>query len=83
MVYDINVERINKVNKFLKTYLHWRQNSVFEGNLSSSQLERVKARLKELIDEKADSVLVYELPSKKNLELEVIGIEKNPIENIL
>lgn len=77
------MERINKVNKFLKTYLHWRQNSVFEGNLSSSQLERVKARLKELIDEKADSVLVYELPSKKNLELEVIGIEKNPIENIL
>lgn len=77
------MERLNKVNKFLKTYLYWRQNSVFEGNLSLSQLEQVKARLKELIDENADSVLVYKLPSKKNLELDVIGIEKNPIENVL
>ena len=31
IIYDINVERINKVYKFLKTYLNWVQNSVFEG----------------------------------------------------
>jgi CRISPR-associated protein Cas2 len=83
IVYDIDVERVNKVNKFLKIYLYWRQNSVFEGELSNSQLEEVKAGLKEIVDENIDSVLIYKFPSKKNFELEVIGIEKNPIENIL
>jgi len=83
IVYDIDVERVNKVNKFLKVYLYWRQNSVFEGELSKSQLEEVKAGLKEIIDENTDSILIYKFPSKKNFELEVVGTEKNPIENIL
>lgn len=83
IVYDIDVERVNQVNKFLKIYLYWRQNSVFEGELSQSQLEEVKAGLKEIIDENVDSVMIYKFPSKKSFELEVVGIEKNPIENIL
>lgn len=83
VVYDIDVERVNKVNKFLKIYLNWRQNSVFEGELSQSQLEEVKVGLKEIVDENTDSVLIYKFPSNKNFELDVIGIEKNPIENIL
>jgi len=83
IVYDIDVERVNNVNKFLKMYLHWRQNSVFEGELSQSQLEEVKAGLSDIIDENIDSVLVYQIPNKKNFELEIIGIDKSPIENIL
>lgn len=83
IVYDVDVGIVNRLNKFLKCYLNWRQNSVFEGELSVSQLERIKAGIKEIINDKMDSVHIYKLPSKKSMELEIIGIEKNPIERIL
>lgn len=35
-----------------------------------------------LIDEDEDSIIIYKIP-KKSLNIEVIGIEKNPIEFIL
>ncbi len=42
IVYDISVERVTKVHKCLKRYLNWRQNSVFEGELTEAQIEAVK-----------------------------------------
>ena len=30
IAYDVNVERVNKVKKFLRKYLNWVQNSLFE-----------------------------------------------------
>lgn len=83
IVYDIDVERVNRVNKFLKMYLNWRQNSVFEGEVSKAQLEEIRQGLKEIIEKDVDSIMIYKLPSKKNFELEIIGIEKSPIERIL
>ena len=83
IVYDIDVERVNKVNKFLKLYLHWRQNSVFEGEISKAQLTEIKEGLQEIIDEDVDSVMIYRLPSKRNLKLEILGVEKNPMDMIL
>jgi CRISPR-associated protein Cas2 len=82
IVYDVDVERVSKVNKFLKCYLNWKQNSVFEGEITESQLEKIKVGLKELIDSSVDSVLIYKLPSKKNMEMEVIGTDKSPITRI-
>jgi CRISPR-associated protein Cas2 len=83
VVYDTDVTRVNKVNKFLKMYLHWRQNSVFEGEVTISQFKKIEVGLKEIVDEEVDSVMIYKLPDKNNLEMRVIGIEKNPIELIL
>lgn len=83
VVYDIDVTRVNKVNKFLKMYLHWRQNSVFEGEVTISQFKKIEVGLKEIVDEEVDSIMIYKLPDKNNLEMRVIGIEKNPIELIL
>ena len=83
IVYDVDVERVSKVNKFLKAFLFWRQNSVFEGDVSISQFERVKSGILDIIDKEVDSVLIYKLPTKKNFDLDVLGIEKNPIERIL
>lgn len=83
IVYDVDVERVSKVNKFLKVFLFWRQNSVFEGGVSISQFERIKSGILDIIDKEVDSVLIYKLPTKKNFDLEVLGIEKNPIERIL
>ncbi len=78
VVYDVSVERVNKVHKYLKTYLHWQQNSVFEGEVTSSQYYKMIDQLYDLIDPEADSIIIYEFP-EKYLEKNILGIEKNPI----
>ncbi|WP_042699088.1 CRISPR-associated endonuclease Cas2 [Thermococcus sp. PK] len=81
IVYDVAVERVNKVKKFLRQYLHWVQNSVFEGEITLAEFERIKAGLKEIIDENEDSIVVYKLRSMPKRE--TIGIEKNPLDDII
>ncbi|SFL74475.1 CRISPR-associated protein, Cas2 family [Methanobrevibacter olleyae] len=82
IVYDVSVERVSKVHKFLKTYLHWQQNSVFEGEVTSSQYYKMMDKLYNLIDLEADSIMIYEFP-EKYLDKTILGIEKNPINFIL
>ncbi|MDO5824555.1 CRISPR-associated endonuclease Cas2 [Methanobrevibacter sp.] len=82
IVYDINVDRVNKVHKFLKAYLHWQQNSVFEGKVTKSQYNEIIDKLDNLIDEDEDSIIIYKFPYKY-LDKKVLGIEKNPILFIL
>ena len=83
IVYDVEVERVDKVRKFLRMYLHWRQNSVFEGEVSDAQLAKIRVGLKEIADEEADSVIIYKMKSKRYFETELIGIEKSPMGMIL
>ena len=45
IVYDVNVDRVNKVHKFLKAYLHWQQNYVFEGKVTKSQYNDIVNKL--------------------------------------
>jgi len=81
IVYDVNVSRVNKVKKFLRQYLHWVQNSVFEGEVTLAEFERIKEGLLNLIDENEDSVIIYKLRSKPKRES--LGMEKNPIDDII
>ncbi|AEC52727.1 hypothetical protein PNA2_1812 [Pyrococcus sp. NA2] len=81
VVYDVNVERVNKVKKFLRMHLNWVQNSVFEGEVTIAEYERIKAGLRKIIDEDSDSVIIYKLRSMPPRE--TLGIEKNPIEDII
>ncbi len=83
IVYDVAVERVTKVHKCLKRFLHWRQNSVFEGELTEAQIENVKNDLKKIIDDKTDSVLIYIARDAKWLRRESLGQEKNTTENLL
>ena len=63
--------------------MHWRQNSVFEGEISDAQLAKIRTGLKEIADEKADSVIIYKMKSERYFETELIGIEKSPMGMIL
>ncbi|NJE42478.1 CRISPR-associated endonuclease Cas2 [Thermococcus sp. GR6] len=81
IVYDVAVERVNKVKKFLRRHLHWVQNSVFEGEVTLAEFERIKAGLLDLIDEDEDSVVIYKLRSMPKRE--VLGMEKNPLDDII
>jgi len=83
VVYGINVNRIDAVRKFLKTYLTWIQNSVFEGEVSESQFAEIKTTVKDLIDEKQDSVIFYKLKSRKLVDKETIGTSKGEVMNII
>lgn len=81
IVYDVAVERVNRVKKFLRQHLHWVQNSVFEGEVTRAEFERIKATLQEIIDEDEDSIVIYKLRSMPKRE--VMGIEKNPMEDVI
>lgn len=82
IVYDVGVNRVNKVNKFLKSYLHWQQNSVFEGKITKSQYNEIIDGVYNIIDDEEDSIIVYKFPYKY-LDKKILGIEKNPISFIL
>ncbi|MBC7081368.1 MAG: CRISPR-associated endonuclease Cas2 [Thermoplasmatales archaeon] len=76
IVYDVGVERVSKICSFLRCFLSWVQNSVFEGELTESQLMRIKEGIKEIIDKNNDSVRIYIMRSKDVFKMELIGIEK-------
>ena len=76
IVYDINVDRVNKVKSFLRQYLYWIQNSVFEGEITDSEFELIYNGLMEIIDGEVDSIIIYKFRMVELLEREVLGIEK-------
>ena len=83
ITYDVNVERVNKVKKFLRRYLSWVQNSVFEGEVTRADLEEIKSGLKDIIDDNEDMIVFYILRSEKNLKKEVVGFDKSKIDEII
>lgn len=83
LVYDVGEKRVQKVHKLLKRYLNWVQNSVFEGELTEGQFEAMKIDVKERMNEKEDSVIIYKLGSLKYTDREIVGVEKNLTDNLL
>jgi CRISPR-associated protein Cas2 len=83
IVYDVGVDRVNKVRTFLRQYMNWVQNSVFEGELTKAELAKVRSQLKELINEKMDHIICYTSRDKKYLGIENLGTPKADISNII
>ena len=83
VVYDINVERVDKVRRFLKQYLDWMQNSVLEGELTLGKLKEVRMGLKKIMNESEDSVIIYTVRDEKLLKREFIGEPKVEPTNIM
>lgn len=83
LVYDVNVNRVNKVLKVARKYLHWVQNSVLEGELTEAGYRKLKAELVAIINEKEDSLLFYTFNTRKYTNREAIGVKKGGEEWIL
>jgi len=83
IVYDAGVKRLNKVRIFLKQYLNWVQNSVFEGELTKAEYLRIRLRLKDLIDEDEDCIYMYSVRDRKYLEIDELGTRKAEIDTII
>ena len=82
LVYDVSVDRVTKVNRFLKRYLIWIQNSVFEGDIRESTLENLVKGIKKII-EPDDRILIYELKSETYLDRIKIGKQDQDIHNVI
>ncbi len=82
VTYDVEVGRIDKVRKLLRKYLNWVQNSVFEGEITLSNLAALEKELLEIID-KEDSVYIYKVKLPKAVEKEVLGEGKGAPDNFL
>lgn len=83
IVYDVNIKRVNKVRAYLRKYLFWVQNSVFEGEVTKSQLERIKKDLNVICNKSEDSVIIYSFRTKKSMKREILGIEKSQMSEII
>jgi len=83
MVYDVNEKRVGKALKISRKYLHWVQNSVFEGEITQAKFVKLKNELKDLINKEEDSVIFYILRSTSYTKREIIGLEKGGEENFI
>ena len=78
MVYDVNVDRVNKVLKTGRKYLNHIQNSVLEGELSNAQFKSLKHEVKNIINEEQDCVRFYLLRTTHYLKVEEMGTPSRP-----
>jgi CRISPR-associated protein Cas2 len=83
LVYDIGEKRVGKMLKLCRSYLHWIQNSVFEGAISEVKLKELKAKAIELMVAEEDSLIIFKSREEKWLDKEVIGEEKSSTNTFL
>jgi len=74
-VYDVNQKRVGKMLKLFRKYLTWIQNSVFEGELTEAQYQRLRHEAN-LILEEGDGVVIYRMREERYHERHVLGEDK-------
>lgn len=77
LVYDMGQERVAKMLKLCRQYLHWIQNSVFEGQLTEAKLQELIQKAKEIMDINYDSLIIFSNLNQNWLQKEVIGKERS------
>ena len=83
LVYDMKQQRVGRMLKLCRRYLHWIQNSVFEGEISEVKLAELLAKARDILDEDEDSVILFKSRTQQWLEKEVVGGERSRLDNIL
>ncbi len=78
-VYDIGEKRVVKMLKLMRQYLHWIQNSVFEGELTKAQLAELKSKAKKIMKNEEDSLIIFSMSSDKYLKKEIMGVDKGDL----
>lgn len=83
VVYDVGVKRVSKMLKLCRQYLCWIQNSVLEGELSEAKLRELKIKMKDIIDDAEDSVIVFTNKMGYNMDKQILGKERMSTDNFL
>lgn len=82
-VYDVGQKRVGKMLKLCRRYLNWIQNSVFEGEISEVRLLEFKNKAINIMDEETDSLIIFKTRQEKWLEKEIVGKERQNLDNFL
>jgi CRISPR-associated protein Cas2 len=73
LVYDTLAERNPLTLRTCRQYLHWVQNSVFEGELSAAQYRSLTTKLTAQLDTGYDSVRIYTARAPEFIDTHTIG----------
>lgn len=83
ITYDVNTttasgrRRLSRIAKICCNYGQRVQNSVFECMLDSAQLVGVRAQLLDIMDEKTDSIRIYNLGNRAATRIEQYGLKQS------
>lgn len=69
--------------KLCRRYLNWIQNSVFEGEITEVKLKELLHEARGIMDKEKDSLIIFKSRHEKWLEKQIVGKEKNDLDNIL
>lgn len=83
LVYDIGEKRVGKMLKLCRRYLHWIQNSVFEGEITEASLRALLAEANDIMDREHDSLILFKSRDERWLDKQVIGQERSSTDNFL
>jgi CRISPR-associated protein Cas2 len=88
LVYDIVMDEtgaktLRRVFKECKKFLVHIQNSVFEGEISQSQLLKLELTIKKYLRKDRDSLIVFKTRNERWLQKEFWGKEDDATSNIL
>ncbi|MBC7197304.1 MAG: CRISPR-associated endonuclease Cas2 [Deferribacterales bacterium] len=76
LYYDVNEKRCSKMLKICRKYLIHVQNSVFEGEITIANLEKLISELKKAMIDDEDSLVIYKFRSMNYSERLIFGIDK-------
>lgn len=83
-MYDVDSKRCAKMLKLCRRYLHWIQNSVFEGEISETDLKKLILAAETIMDKQSeDSFILFKNRSQNWLDKQVIGHERAEINQFL
>lgn len=83
VVYDVGEKRVGKMLKLCRRYLNWIQNSVLEGELSEAKLRELKIKMKGIMNEEEDSVVIFTNKMGYNMDKQTLGKERMSTDNFL
>lgn len=88
LVYDIKTDYdgqrvLNRTFKICKKYLSHIQNSVFEGELSESQIIKLKYELDAIIRKDIDSIILFKSRNEKWLTKDMWGKQEDKTSNFI
>jgi CRISPR-associated protein Cas2 len=83
LVYDIGEKRVGKVFKICKKYLAPFQKSVFRGEITPSNLIKLRGELQKVIDKNVDFVAMFKMTGDYVFDEEVIGVRLHDQESML
>lgn len=69
--------------KLCRQYLNWIQNSVFEGEITEVKFKELIFEAKKIMNPDTDSLIIFKSRNERWLEKQVVGKEKNELDNII